>query len=75
MLEGVRASGMTSDLVGINPNFGDTATITSACGSGNQDICAPYNGIEAGNGDGGKIPNSNQGCLGLGAVNNFVPAC
>ncbi|KAJ4983072.1 pectate lyase [Stagonosporopsis vannaccii] len=72
-IENVRASGMTSDLVGINNNFGDTATISGSCGSNNRDICENYLGIEAGNGDGDDL-NNNNGCSGQGTL-TALPAC
>ncbi|KAJ4319429.1 hypothetical protein N0V94_003933 [Neodidymelliopsis sp. IMI 364377] len=73
VVENVRASGMTSDLVGINPNFGDTATISGVCGSNNRDICAPYLGREPG-GDGPK-QEGNAGCGGAQGTLSTTPAC
>ncbi|KAH6619900.1 putative pectate lyase E [Boeremia exigua] len=73
-IENVRASGMTSDLVGINNNFGDTATISGSCGSNNSDVCENYLGIESGNGDGG-ARNNNNGCGGAQGTLATLPAC
>ncbi|KAJ8117079.1 hypothetical protein OPT61_g1630 [Boeremia exigua] len=74
VLENVRASGMTSDLVGINPNFGDTATISGVCGSNNRDVCRPYLGIESGQGDGAG-QSGNAGCGGAQGTLSTTPAC
>nr|AKC92820.1 pecate lyase PL1332 [Alternaria brassicicola]AKC92821.1 pecate lyase PL1332 [Alternaria brassicicola] len=73
VVQNVRASGMTSDLVAINNNYGDTATITDTCGSNNRDICENYLGVERGQGD-GPAQNNNEGCSGQGTVDS-IPAC
>jgi hypothetical protein len=73
VVQNVRASGMTSDLIAINNNFGDTAAITGTCGSNNRDICENYLGVERGQGD-GPAQNNNLGCSGQGTV-DFVAAC
>nr|AKC92822.1 pecate lyase PL4813 [Alternaria brassicicola]AKC92823.1 pecate lyase PL4813 [Alternaria brassicicola] len=74
VVENVRASGMTSDLVAMNPNFGDTATITRSCGSNSRVVCQPYTGVERGQGDGPKMDNK-DGCLGAQGLLNRLPAC
>jgi len=74
VVENVRASGMRSDFIGINSNFGDTATVSGVCGSNNRDICRPYQGIESGQ-NGGGSQSGNAGCLGAqGALDSF-PTC
>ncbi|KAJ4986178.1 pectate lyase [Stagonosporopsis vannaccii] len=74
VIQNVRASGMTSDLVGINNNFGDTATISGSCGSNNRDVCENYLGVERGNGD-GPAQDNNNGCLGAQGTATSLPAC
>ncbi|CAG5139512.1 uncharacterized protein ALTATR162_LOCUS505 [Alternaria atra] len=74
VIENVRASGMTSDLVGINNNFGDTATISRSCGSSSRDVCENYLGVERGSPD-GPPQNNNNGCLGAQGTLNALPTC
>ena len=74
VVENVRASGMTSDFVAINSNFGDTATISGVCGSNNRDICRPYRGIESGQSGGGS-QSGNAGCGGTQGTIDTFPAC
>ncbi|KAH9863799.1 hypothetical protein J1614_009731 [Plenodomus biglobosus] len=75
VLDNVRASGMKSDLVGINPNYGDTATIIRSCGSSGFDPCQPYQGVERGQGESPKMKDKNDGCLGRQALAPSLPAC
>ncbi|KAF1967439.1 pectate lyase, partial [Bimuria novae-zelandiae CBS 107.79] len=49
ILDGIKASGGTSTLVGINPNFGDTAKITNSCVTGTKTICEEFEGTTPGN--------------------------
>ncbi|RYN40446.1 hypothetical protein AA0114_g11078 [Alternaria tenuissima] len=74
VIENVRASGMTSDLVGINNNFGDTAVITGTCGSNNKDVCMNYLGVEKEAGRDGPPMKNNNGCSGLGSIDS-LPVC
>ncbi|KAL1801722.1 hypothetical protein ACET3X_002064 [Alternaria dauci] len=74
VIQNVKASGMTSDLVAINANYGDTATITTTCGTENKDICQNYLGVEKEAGIDGPSQKNNVGCFGLGTSNNF-PTC
>ena len=48
-LDGVKATGGTSTLIGINPNFGDTAKITNSCITGTKTICEEFEGTTPGN--------------------------
>ena len=73
ILNGVRAFGMTDDLVAINSNFGDTAAIDRSCGSNNRAICQGYTG-EPGPGRGSPRNNRKGGCLGSQGLANALPA-
>ncbi|KZM28131.1 uncharacterized protein EKO05_0001145 [Ascochyta rabiei] len=48
-IDGVKASGGSATLVGINSNFGDTATITNSCVTGTKVICQEFEGTSPGN--------------------------
>lgn len=41
VVQNVQVSGMTSDLVGINSNYGDAATVEGSCG-GSKRVCQEY---------------------------------
>ena len=43
------ASGGSAGLVGINSNFGDTATITNSCITATEVICQEFEGTSPGN--------------------------
>lgn len=66
---------MTSDLVGINQNFGDTATISGSCGSNNRDVCMNYEGVDRTENRDGPAQNNNNGCLGAQGTLATLPAC
>ncbi|KAJ4347814.1 uncharacterized protein N0V89_009184 [Didymosphaeria variabile] len=48
-LDSIKATGGTSTLIGINPNFGDTAKITNSCITGTKTICEEFEGTTPGN--------------------------
>lgn len=48
-IDGVKATGGSATLVGINSNFGDTATITNSCVTGTKVICQEFEGTSPGN--------------------------
>lgn len=48
-IDGVTASGGSATFVGINSNFGDTATITNSCVTGTSVICQEFQGTSPGN--------------------------
>lgn len=75
VLENVRANGMTSQLVAMNNNFGDTATITGSCAGSNFDPCQPYMGVERGQGESPIQRGSDAGCLGAQGTLARLPAC
>ena len=47
-LDGVKASGGKATFVGINSNYGDTATITNSCVTGTKTICEEFEGNDTG---------------------------
>ncbi|KAF2251601.1 polysaccharide lyase family 3 protein, partial [Trematosphaeria pertusa] len=47
-IDGVIADGGTSSFVGINSNYGDTATITNSCITNTDTICTEYEGNDTG---------------------------
>lgn len=49
VIDNVEAKGV-SNLVGINSNYGDTATITNSCGSSVKKVCQEFKGVEKGSG-------------------------
>ncbi|KAL1632258.1 hypothetical protein SLS56_003838 [Neofusicoccum ribis] len=73
VVDGVRVNGMTSDLVGINSNYGDTATITNSCGSSKK-VCQEYKGVTKGNGDSEKV-STTANCQGAQGKLSSLPAC
>ena len=73
IVENVRAFGMTSDLVGINSNFGDEATISGSCGVTKM-VCQEYKGINKGDGQGGKVDTKGS-CKGAQGLLEALPAC
>ena len=73
IVENVRAYGMTSDLVGINSNFGDSAKISGSCGT-TKKVCTEYKGVNKGNGDSEKL-DTNASCGGDQGKLKTLPAC
>ncbi|PNS18424.1 hypothetical protein CAC42_6241 [Sphaceloma murrayae] len=73
VVENVRAYGMTSDLVGINSNYGDKATISGSCGS-TKSVCVEYKGVSKGSGSSSKLSTKNS-CLGAQGKLAKLPAC
>jgi hypothetical protein len=73
IVENVRAYGMTSDLIGINSNFGDTATISGSCGS-TKSVCREYKGVNKGDGKSEKLATTDK-CMGVQGQLKTLPAC
>ncbi|EKG09817.1 Pectate lyase catalytic [Macrophomina phaseolina MS6] len=73
---GIRAFGVTSDLIGINSNYGDKASITGSCGN-TKTVCQEYVGIEKG-ANGGKDSEKRVppvgACTGQGGLAR-LPSC
>ena len=47
-IDKVKATGGTATFVGINSNYGDTATITNSCVTGTKAICEEFEGNDTG---------------------------
>ncbi|KAF1949985.1 putative pectate lyase E [Byssothecium circinans] len=73
IVQNVKAYGMKSDLVGINSNFGDTATISGSCGT-TKAVCREYKGVNKGNGESEKLTTTDK-CYGAQGKLAKLPAC
>ncbi|EKG18183.1 Pectate lyase catalytic [Macrophomina phaseolina MS6] len=73
VVDNVRVNGMTSDLVGINSNYGDTATISNSCGVSKK-VCQEYKGVTKGNGDSEKV-STTANCKGAQGTLSKLPTC
>ncbi|CAE7219057.1 hypothetical protein CFE70_010387 [Pyrenophora teres f. teres 0-1] len=73
IVQNVRAYGLTSDLVGINSNFGDTASVSGSCGS-TKAVCREYKGVDKGNGNSEKL-DTNANCNGTQGKLAKLPVC
>ncbi|KAF2820153.1 hypothetical protein CC86DRAFT_428642 [Ophiobolus disseminans] len=73
IVENIKAFGMTSDLIGINSNFGDTATISGSCGT-TKSVCRQYKGVNKGNGDSEKLTTTDK-CFGAQGQLAKLPLC
>lgn len=73
IVENARAFGLTSDLIGINSNFGDTAVISGSCGT-TKKVCAEYKGVNKGSGSSSKL-DTNANCGGDQGKLSVLPAC
>ncbi|CAL3969921.1 hypothetical protein PZA11_007530 [Diplocarpon coronariae] len=74
VITGLKASGITAEVAGINSNYGDTVTIGSSCGAG-ASVCQEYRGIDkSAGGDPGKVTTTDA-CLGEQGKLPELPAC
>ncbi|KZM27124.1 uncharacterized protein EKO05_0009010 [Ascochyta rabiei] len=73
IVENIRAFGMTSDLIGINSNFGDEATISGSCGE-TKNVCQEYKGVNKGSGSSSKV-DTKTSCKGAQGTLETLPAC
>ena len=73
VVKNVKAYGLTSDLVGINSNYGDTATITNSCGS-TKKVCQEYKGVKKGEGKSEKV-STTANCKGAQGLLSKLPSC
>ncbi|PSN73814.1 pectin lyase-like protein, partial [Corynespora cassiicola Philippines] len=48
VIEGLRARGVGTNVVGINSNFGDIAEISGICGTVSGEVCQQFNGVNGG---------------------------
>jgi hypothetical protein len=73
VISNIKVNGVTSDLVGINSNYGDTATISNSCGVSKK-VCQEYKGVTKGNGESAKV-STTANCKGAQALLSKLPAC
>lgn len=74
LVYGVELRNVTSDVVGINSNFGDTAYISNSCGAEIETVCQEFVGVEKGEGESEDV-DSKDGCLGSQGQMETLPAC
>jgi len=76
VITGLKANTITSDLAGINSNYGDTATVSGSCGTGVKKVCQEYKGIDkkVTSGDPAKV-STTANCLGAQGKLTGLPAC
>ncbi|KAF2214503.1 polysaccharide lyase family 3 protein [Cercospora zeae-maydis SCOH1-5] len=73
IIENVKVNGVSSDLAGINANYGDTATISGSCGKSKKP-CQQYVGVVKGNGESQKESGTGS-CLGAQGKLSSLPSC
>ncbi|PBP16331.1 Pectin lyase-like protein [Diplocarpon rosae] len=71
---GLRASGITAEVAGINSNYGDKLTIGSSCGAGAA-ICQEYTGVDKSTGKESSKLSDTSACLGEQGKMAELPAC
>lgn len=71
---GIRAFGVNSDLIGINSNYGDTATVTNSCGT-TKKVCQEYKGVNKGQGKSEKLDTPTGACKGAQGGLAKLPSC
>ncbi|KAK7424447.1 hypothetical protein QQX98_000412 [Neonectria punicea] len=69
IIQNVKAKGV-NNLVGINSNYKDTATISGSCGSSVKKVCQEFKGVEKGSGKSTEV-SSTANCKGQSSL----PAC
>ncbi|KXT16925.1 hypothetical protein AC579_4755 [Pseudocercospora musae] len=73
VVENVRINGMSSDLVGINSNYGDVAKISGSCGVSKR-VCQEYKGVTKGSGSSSKV-STTANCQGAQGKLSSLPSC
>lgn len=73
VVQNVRVNGMSSDLVGINSNYGDTAVVEGSCGKSKK-VCQEYKGVKKGQGKSEKVASTGACKAGQGVL-SALPAC
>ncbi|KAL3425889.1 pectate lyase [Phlyctema vagabunda] len=73
IVQNVRAKTVNADLVGINSNFGDVATISGSCGSGIKKVCQEFKGIVKNGSQESPKVSTTANCR--GAQSKAIPAC
>ena len=73
VIDNIRVNGVTSDLVGINSNYGDTASISNSCGVSKK-VCQEYKGVTKGSGSSAKVTTT-ANCRGAQGTLAKLPTC
>lgn len=73
VVQNVKVNGVTSDLVGINSNYGDVATISGSCGVSKK-VCQEYKGVSKGSGESAKVTTT-ANCRGAQGNLAKLPSC
>ncbi|KAM0695822.1 hypothetical protein Q7P36_004304 [Cladosporium allicinum] len=73
VIDNIRVNGVTSDLVGINSNYGDVASISNSCGVSKK-VCQEYKGVTKGSGSSAKV-SSTANCRGSQGTLAKLPTC
>jgi len=73
VIDNIRVNGVTSDLVGINSNYGDTASVSNSCGVSKK-VCQEYKGVTKGSGSSAKV-STTANCRGSQGTLAKLPAC
>lgn len=75
IISNVKANGVTADLVGINSNYGDVATISGSCGKSVKKVCQEFKGIvKDGSTESSKL-SSTANCQGAQGKLSTLPSC
>ncbi|KAL3422830.1 pectate lyase [Phlyctema vagabunda] len=73
IVQNVKANTVTADLVGINSNYGDVATISGSCGTGIKKVCQEFKGIVKNGSQESPKVDTTANCQ--GAQSKAIPAC
>lgn len=73
VIDGIKVNGVSSDLVGINSNYGDVATISGSCGVSKR-VCQEYKGVTKGSGKSSKV-STTANCRGSQGLLSKLPTC
>lgn len=75
IISNLRANGVTSDVVGINSNYGDTATISGSCGKSVKHVCQEFKGVDKKEGKESPKLSTTNACLGAQGKLSTLPSC
>lgn len=75
VIENVQANGVSSDLAGINSNYGDVATISGSCGTDVGHVCQEYKGIEKNGDEDPEKVDTTDNCHGDQGLLEELPSC
>lgn len=73
VISNIKVNGVSSDLVGINSNYGDTATVSNSCGVSKK-VCQEYKGVTKGSGSSAKV-STTANCKGAQGQLSKLPTC